>query len=118
MHCYGIVPGPILSTYVLGVRRDRPVWEKRLIIEPHLADLSFAKGTVVTEFGPVPVEWRATPDGLRFEVSVPDGVIAELALPARSDRKNVKLDGKEIPTEARGNRLAVMLRPGTHRGEY
>ena len=52
-HCYGMFPAYFLSS-VLGVRLNGPVQNKTLFIEPRLADLTEAAGTVVTEFGPVP----------------------------------------------------------------
>ena len=39
-HCYGMFPGYFLSAYVLGVRLDGPVSNRRLVIEPRLADLT------------------------------------------------------------------------------
>ena len=118
MHCYGIVPGPILSSYVLGVRRDRPVWERKLIIEPHLADLEFAKGTVVTEFGPVPVSWQKRGDRLEFEITVPEEVEATLALPDRSQAGTIELDGRTVPLTKGGHRVTLVLSPGVHSGTY
>ncbi len=118
MHCYGIVPGPILSSYVLGVRRDRPVWEKKLIVEPHLADLEFAKGTVVTEFGPVPVSWQKKGDRLAFEVTVPEDVEATLALPIHSQAGTIELDGVAVPFKKINDRATVSLPPGVHRGVF
>jgi hypothetical protein len=53
-------PAYFLSSYVLGVRRDGPVQNKTLLIEPRLGDLTEAAGTVVTEFGPVPVSWETS----------------------------------------------------------
>ena len=38
-HCYGMFPGYFLSVYVLGVRRDGPVRNRHLVIEPRLGDL-------------------------------------------------------------------------------
>ena len=63
-HNYGSTPAYFLSSYILGVRRIGTVNEKQLLIEPRLGDLSFAEGVVVTEFGPVPVSWRKSADGL------------------------------------------------------
>jgi alpha-L-rhamnosidase len=54
-HIYGMFPDYFLSSYVLGVRLDGPVWSKRILIEPRLGDLTSAEGVVVTERGPVPV---------------------------------------------------------------
>jgi hypothetical protein len=118
MHCYGIVPGCILSTYVLGVRRDAPVWKRQLIIEPHLADLSRAEGIVVTEFGPVSVSWRREPGQLRFEIKIPQNVETVLALPKGSGNKAVTLDGKSQQGVLKGERRIITLKPGSHEGSY
>lgn len=79
-HGYGMVPAYFLSTYVLGVRRDLPVWDKRLVIEPRLGDLTFAEGRVCTEFGVVSVSWKRDGETLNFTFDVPDGVTATLSL--------------------------------------
>jgi hypothetical protein len=118
MHCYGIVPGCILSTYVLGVRRDAPVWRRQLIIEPHLADLSRAEGIVVTEFGPVSVSWRRQAGRLRFDITVPQDVETALALPNGNGHKPVILDGQSQPYVLKAGRCIIKLNPGSHQGSY
>lgn len=80
-HNYGAVPAWFLSSFVLGVRRDGPVWEKKLIIEPRLADLTGAEGVVATEFGPVPVCWKREGNELLFQFEVPAGVTASVRIP-------------------------------------
>jgi alpha-L-rhamnosidase len=74
-HNYGSVPAWFLSSRVLGVRMDGPVWEKKLLIEPRLGDLTHAEGVVVTEHGAVPVSWKISADGkkLNYSLSVPEG---------------------------------------------
>jgi hypothetical protein len=115
MHCYGIVPGHTLSTYVLGVRRDEPVWKKHLIIQPHLADLTRAEGVVVSEFGPVPVSWKKTGDTLDFIVEIPSGATAELHLPV-GPAGHVLLNGKETPTRQQGRWRVLVLSAGRYTG--
>ena len=117
VHCYGIVPGYILSAYVLGVRRDAPVWKRELIIEPHLADLTQASGVVVTEFGPVPVAWTKAGDQLNFQVTLPAGVEARLALPLKAGVNEVTLDGKLVKGAVQGARLVFDLASGVHTGD-
>ena len=117
VHCYGIVPGYILSAYVLGVRRDAPVWKHELVIEPHLADLTQASGVVVTEFGPVPVAWTKAGDKLNFQVRVPAGVEARLALPAKAGVNEVTLDGQPVKGTVQGARLVLALASGVHAGD-
>ncbi len=107
-HNYGSVPAYFLSSYVLGVRRIGTVNEKQLLIEPRLGDLTFAKGVVVTEFGAVPVSWKKSTDGksLSFKVSIPEGIRAEIRLPAFSEKSMLTLNSKvlsknEVKTEGR-----------------
>ena len=81
IHTYGMVPGYFLSAYVLGVRREAPVSARALVIEPHLGDLAYAKGSVMTEFGPVPISWtRHAYESLSLSCTVPENVSAQLRL--------------------------------------
>jgi len=118
VHCYGIVPGYILSTYVLGVRRDAPVWKHQIIIEPHLADLTHAEGVVVTEFGPVSVSWNQEGGVLLFKATVPADTEAVLALPNRPAPKAIELDGRRVPGTVQGARRQVVLPSGPHSGSF
>ena len=118
VHCYGIVPGYILSTYVLGVRRDQPVGKHQIVIEPHLADLTKAEGVVVTEFGPVPVSWTKAGGRLHFQFTVPAGVEALVALPDQAGRGEITLDGNKFAGETVGSRRTFTLKSGSYRGEF
>ena len=118
VHCYGIVPGYILSTYVLGVRRDAPVAKHQLIIEPHLGDLTRAAGVVVTEFGPVPVTWKKENGTLYFTITIPANTVATLALPAAAGDKVIELDGQKQRGKILGARCLLTLKPGEHAGSY
>ena len=118
VHCYGIVPGYVLSTYVLGVRRDAPVWEKQIIIEPHLANLTHAEGVVVTEFGPVPAEWNNADGVLHFKFTVPTNTEATLSLPNKPGLDEISVDGKNVRGTVQGARRIVVLKSGTHSGDY
>jgi hypothetical protein len=94
-HNYGAVPAYFLSSYILGVRPDGPVWDKKLLIEPRLGDLSFAEGVVVTEFGAVPISWKKGDDGksIIFSLTLPEGVTGILHLPKLSDHPTLVLNG-------------------------
>ena len=115
-HIYGMYPGYFLSAYVLGVRRDRPVAAKAIVIEPHLGDLTRAAGTVVTEFGPVPVSWVRAGGSLDFKCEVPPGVRATLLLPRDAARNSITLDGTAVGSTSGTERFAVDLGPGAHAG--
>jgi len=117
-HIYGMYPGYFLSSYVLGVRRDAPVWKHQIIIEPHLADLTHAEGVVVTPFGPVPVDWNNSAGVLHFKVTVPENTEAHLALPAKSGLGEINLNGKSLRGTVEGTRLVLNLKPGSYTGDY
>jgi alpha-L-rhamnosidase len=114
-HIYGMFPGYFLSAYVLGVRRDAPVAEKKLLIEPRLGDLTEAKGVVVTEFGPVSVSWKRQAGELVFGVEVPKNVRATLRL-AEGDASTLVLDGHKARAGMQGRYVAVAINPGKHEG--
>ena len=81
-HNYGAIPAYFLSSYLLGIRVEEPVENKRIEINPRPGGLTRASGAVVTPFGPVPMAWERGDDGrweLRF--TVPEGITAELRLP-------------------------------------
>lgn len=115
-HCYGMFPGYFLSAYVLGVRRIRPVTERHLLIEPRLGDLKSAEGTVVTEFGPVPVSWTVAGAHLDFQVVIPAGVTATVNIPHIGAKPHLTLYGKRISAPTRGRCFTLTLGPGTHAG--
>jgi hypothetical protein len=94
-HNYGAVPAYFLSSYILGVRLDGPVWDKKLLIEPRLGDLTFAEGIVVTEFGAVQVSWEKGDDGksIIFNLTIPEGIIATVHFPKLSDKSTFILNG-------------------------
>ena len=104
-HNYGALPAYFLSSYILGVRTDGPVWEKKLLIEPRLGDLTFAEGVVVTEFGPVPVSWKLTDEkSLDFKISIPEGINATIHFPIISDIITLKVNGKVLINNGTPNR--------------
>ena len=115
-HIYGAFPGYFLSAFVLGVRREAPIWERRLLIEPRLGDLTSAEGTVVTEFGPVPVSWKVSESGLHFHLTIPDGVTATLKAPQVGAKPSVQVDGKPVKVIADGRFLTITLGSGSHTG--
>jgi len=117
-HIYGLFPGAHLSRSVLGVRRDVPVAAKRIVIEPHLGDLTLAEGTVTTEFGMVPVSWKRTGVVVDFSVTVPSGVKALLRLPVATGSSTVELNGKTVQGKLQGSRLEFDLDPGQYTGRF
>jgi alpha-L-rhamnosidase len=117
-HIYGATPTYYLSRHVLGVGVDGPVRHRRIVIDPRLGDLHRVEGTVVTDFGPVPVLWEKTDDGKKFafQVEIPDRVTANLRLPRIGETSAVVLDGQPIKPVERGRSLEVELGSGKHHG--
>ena len=114
-HNYGAVPAYFLSSFVLGVRLDGPVWNKRLVIEPRLGDLTSTEGVVVTEFGPVPVSWQRQGRELTFRFAVPKGIKATLRLPD-GDAATLVMDGKKTNANKQGRHVSVSVMAGEHQG--
>lgn len=117
-HDFGPIPAAFLSSYVLGVRREGPVDNKRIIVEPRLGNLTEAKGVVVTRHGTVPVEWkRIANGGLEFQINIPEGVTAAVSVPRPSDKPILMIDGKTRGEAKLSPRfLTVELGPGEHSG--
>lgn len=115
-HIYGMYPGYFLNAYVLGVRRDEPVIQKTLLIEPHLGDLTMVEGKVATEFGLVSTSWTKAGNELDFKLNVPSGITTTLALPDNGTAHMLLLNGSVVPTVKKGNRLTVNLPGGIIEG--
>ena len=73
-HGWSSGPCPFMTHYVLGVQVEEPGCRK-IRIEPHLGDLSYAKGTYPTPLGVVRISHVKMEDGsVHTEVSAPKGV--------------------------------------------
>ena len=74
--CHGWSSGPVpfLARHVLGIRIASPGCRK-LLIEPHLGNLAWAKGTFPTPYGVVSVSHETGADGLvHTTYDAPEGV--------------------------------------------
>ena len=84
VHESGSHPAYFLSNYVLGVRTELTEKGVQLIIQPRLGDLKKVEGTVLCEFGEVPVKWETLPNGnLNFSFSIPKKSTACVFLPLK-----------------------------------
>ena len=120
-HEAGAVPAYFLSAFVLGVRLDEPATARHLLIQPRLADLKDAEGTVVTELGLVTVRWKRNEAGtvLDFGFDVPPGARATVALPDLDENAMIDLDGGTLPPLAvkrQGRYRVFEAGPGRHQG--
>ena len=117
-HPFGLVPAYSLPSYVLGVRKPEPVWEKTILIEPRLGNLTSVKGVGLTEFGPVPVEWQK--DGgnsLKFSLEIPKNIKAVIRLPKQGDQNQIILNGQAIDFVFKGRFLEFKVNSGKYEGE-
>jgi hypothetical protein len=82
-HAWSSAPNSDLSTEVLGMKLTDAGF-KGFRVEPHPADLTWAKGVVPTPRGDVSINWKR--EGSRFElnVTVPMEALVELSVPAKS----------------------------------
>ena len=93
IHIYGVSGAIPLCSRVLGVDLRKPVWTKQISIDPRLGDLSYAKGVVSTELGPVEVSWKKNNQLLDFTFTIPAGAEAEVCLPCGDVEGMLRLNG-------------------------
>jgi alpha-L-rhamnosidase len=116
-HNYGAVPAWFLSSRVLGVRAG-PLGAppaglpapRTLTLEPHLGDLLWADGTVVTPVGAASVLWSRAGDdplSLVFSAELPAGLDALLVRIPDGNATTLLLDGAPAPGAAQVGRYAV-----------
>ena len=104
-HAWGAAPANLLPRYILGVQPLTPGWQQARI-RPHLGALSFAEGKVPTPRGPIVVKWTKNPN-LRFDLTMPEGVLAQVELPADEAAAAVLADGKPIAAHRQGDCLVL-----------
>lgn len=115
VHIYGIGPGYFLSAYVLGVRRDGPLWNKSILVEPRAGNLPRARGVVVTEFGPVPISWTRNREGaMSVDFTAPPGTSAIVRLPRGTGLRSLQVDGKVQEAQFNPPYLTLSLPEGQH----
>lgn len=110
VHIYGILPAYFLSSYVLGVRQAGAM----LLIEPRCGDLSYAEGTVLTGFGPVPISWRSDGTSLQITVTIPGHNTTEVRIRAEQDGVDITVDALPAPGLRDGQYLVLRLESGRH----
>ena len=85
-HAWGATVLPALTNDVLGVRVAAPGASRVAVAPPHTT-VTFARGRLATERGPVAVAWRRTDaEHLTLELTVPDNVVAAVRLPTANAR--------------------------------
>lgn len=92
-HAWSAGPAWFLSRYVLGVTTLTPGGGK-VLIQPELFGLRFARGTMPTFAGDIHIEWTRSGSDLLVELEIPEGIQAQFAVPDGFDAKAIEINGK------------------------
>ena len=97
-----------LPTYILGVRGETPGFG-RLVIEPHPAQLEWARGVFPSVKGDIPVSWRSGAGEFQIEGSVPEASTASVLIPPQKGKnaRQARLNGQPVWGENRPVGLMV-----------
>ncbi|MBD0381463.1 family 78 glycoside hydrolase catalytic domain [Paenibacillus sp. WST5] len=79
-HAWSAGPGYFLGAFVLGVRGLDPGWSK-VLVEPQIADLSWARGTVpLPGQGRIDISWRADRSTRKLHIRIEAPSALELSI--------------------------------------
>ncbi len=80
-YAYGSVFGWVYE-WVLGIHiHDGGAGYKKITVAPNVDErLGFARGSVMTQYGPLEVSWTFLDNTVRYELSVPEGIEAVFVL--------------------------------------
>lgn len=96
-----------LQSHFLGIR---PMMEPgRIRVEPHPADIRWAKGKTRTDKGPVSLEWSVDRRGFAMTIDVPEGIVVEIVPPRPSLLSRVRLNNRDV------HEATVEVKHGAHR---
>jgi alpha-L-rhamnosidase len=116
VHIYGMNPGYFLTAFVLGARREGPVDQRTILIEPRFSGLDWAKGVCVTEFGPVEMEWKiGGTHRPEITCTVPGNVRATLRVSFVDASDVLEINGAVAPVRRANGWLEATLLSGTNR---
>jgi hypothetical protein len=101
-HAWGAAPANLLSRYVLGAKPLAPGWT-RALIRPNPGNLKSAEGKIPTPRGPLMVSWK-NGGSFQMKVSVPDGMSAEVELPATAQSQGVFKGAERVSAKRFGSR--------------
>jgi hypothetical protein len=117
-HAWSTAPTSDLSRNVLGVQPTEPGYAA-FRVEPHPADLSWAKGVLPTVGGDVLVAWKREGSSFELTVTAPMKAVVELSVPAKS-LETTRLTGQAKPQKQAftdGRARYWVEGPGTFRVE-
>jgi hypothetical protein len=109
-HAWSAFPAYLLSAFVLGVRPLEPGY-RRALIAPQLGDLSWAEGRVPTPQGAIAVRVEKNGPGSVIQVTLPEGVAAEVRLIANGTLAPV-VTGTPAECHRVNGEFVIALPPG------
>lgn len=93
-HAWGAAPANIIPRWVVGVRPLEAGWSK-MMIAPQIGDLKFISAAVPIIKGEVKVDINSTSNGYGARISIPANTEARVVLPAKSEVKELRINGKK-----------------------
>ncbi len=112
-HGWSSGPTAWLTEQILGMTPQAAGFSK-VSIRPDLAGLDWARGAEPTPHGPIKVDLHAGTAGPETTLDLPDGVDAEVSLPATAGAASILVNGEAMtatPAES-GSRLVIHLDKG------
>lgn len=104
-HAWGAAPANLLPRFVLGAQPLAPGWTTARI-RPCPGNLTHARGRVPTTGGPISIDW-ANEATFTLSLTLPDGMTAQVELPAREGTTAVHLNGKPVAATKHNDRWIV-----------
>lgn len=99
-HAWGAAPANLLPRFVLGVEPVTPGWS-HAAIRPNPGTLKNAEGKVPTPLGPILVKWENA-DIFKLSLTLPQGMSAQVRIPADNNSSGVFLGGQPVPAHRDG----------------
>ncbi len=110
-HAWSASPAYLLSRYVMGISPMEPGYRKALI-EPQMGDLAWVEGKMPTPLGTIDLR-SDRQDGITvLNVSLPQGVQAEIRLPVGKDEA-IAISGTAASHRREGQKYIIELPGGT-----
>ena len=119
-HAWGAAPANIIPRFLLGIRPLEAGF-KKVLIQPQLGNLGFAKGKVPTPHGPIKIGvFNNIDSACKINLTIPENIYAKIILPYNIKLKGVvKLNGTIInTTSAQNHSIIDNLEPGSFTIEY
>lgn len=90
-----------MTSFVLGLRPQSPGWTKMLVAPYAVAELTYAKGSVMTPWGIVKVSWKKENESFFLAAYIPLGIIATVCMPKEYGGSQLEVGSGEWKFEAK-----------------